>query len=161
MLKPSTTTQPPVNMLLISLPSHSFFRIYHFDLYIRALQHHQLSQHALSDQEGAMPPQIPASALEDPAFLELPVQTPPPGVIPNFSNPENQGSKLTVVGAVLLTFVIIALTNRAYTKIHIVQKFSWDDLTLSLSAIGAIFSYGVCVWGNSADIIFSPRTDEQ
>lgn len=104
-----------------------------------------------------MSQQIPASALEDPAFLQLPALPPPPGVIANFTNPKTQGPRLVVVGAVLLTFVLIALVNRAYTKLCIVRKVFWDDLTIFLSAVGAIASYGLCVLGNVADIIL-PRT---
>lgn len=104
-----------------------------------------------------MSQQIPASTLEDPAFLQLPALPPPPGVIPNFTNPETQGPRLVVVGAVLLTFVLIALVNRVYTKLGILKKVSWDDLTIILSAVGAIASYGLCVLGNVADPIVPRR----
>ena len=85
-----------------------------------------------------MSQQIPASALQDPAILQMPALPPPPDVKPNFINPENKGQSLIVAGAILLTFVTIALANRAYTKLYIVRKTSWDDLTISLSALGAI-----------------------
>lgn len=107
-----------------------------------------------------MSQQLPASALQDPAILELPALPPPPGVIPNFTNPESKGESLIIPGAILLTLVIIAVANRAYTKLCIIRKFSWDDLTLSLSAIGAIASYGVCVWGNVANTLSSTRTNK-
>ena len=107
-----------------------------------------------------MSQQLPASALQDPAIFELPALPPPPGVIPDFTNPESNGESLIITGAILLTFVIVAVASRAYTKLCIIQKMSWDDLTLYLSAIGAIASYGVCVWGNIANSLFSARTNK-
>lgn len=77
-----------------------------------------------------MSQQTSASMFQDPAFLQLPALTPPRGVIPNFANPENRGPTLIIVGAILLTLVIIALAVRAYAKIRIVRKASWDDLTI-------------------------------
>ena len=97
-----------------------------------------------------MSQQIPASALQDPAVLQIPALPPPPGVTPNFTNPENKGQSLVVAGAILLTFVVIMLANRAYTKLCIVRKTSWDDLTILLSALGAVLSYTLCVSGNLA-----------
>ena len=90
-----------------------------------------------------MSQQIAASALQDPAILQLPALPPPPGVIPNFTNPENKGHSLIVV---------IALANRAYVKLYIVHKMSWDDLTISLSAVGVIVSYALCVLGSLTNI---------
>ncbi len=55
-------------------------------------------------------------SLHDSALLQQPALTPPPGVIPNFTNPADQGPMLIIVGAVLLALVIIALVTRAYTK---------------------------------------------
>ena len=102
-----------------------------------------------------MSQRIPESALQDPAVLHLPALPPPPGVILNFTNPKNQGPKLIVVGAILLTLVVIALVNRAYTKLYIVRKTSWDDLTICLSAIGAIVSYVACILRNVTNTAFS------
>lgn len=105
--------------------------------------------------------QIPASALQDPAFLQQPALKPPPGVIPNFLHPEEKGPTLVIVGAILLALVVIALANRAYTKLCIVQKVSWDDLTISLSAVGAIVWYTVCAWRKRAYAFQLARTDKQ
>ena len=94
-----------------------------------------------------MSQQIPGSALQDPAILHLPALPPPLGLVPNFTNPENQDSRLIVVGATLLTLVVIALMNRAYTKLFIIRKTSWGDLAISVSAVGAIVSYFLCMLG--------------
>ena len=96
--------------------------------------------------------QLPsAAALQDPAVLQLPALPAPPGVIPNFANPKNIGPRLIVSGAILLTFVTIALASRAYTKFYIVRKVSLDDFTVSLAVLGAIVSYGLCVYGDQAN----------
>ena len=96
-----------------------------------------------------------AASLQDAAILQLPALAPPPGVIPNFTNPKNIGPRLAIFGAILLTFVIIALANRAYTKLCIVRKVSLDDFTISLAALGAITYHGLCVFGNQADVLHS------
>ena len=96
-----------------------------------------------------------AASQQDAAILRLPALAPPPGVTPDFTNPKNIGPRLVILGAILLTFVIIALANRAYTKLYIVRKVSLDDFTVSLSVLGAIASYGLCVYGNQANGSYS------
>ena len=107
-----------------------------------------------------MSQQLPASALQDPAFLELPALPPPPGVLPNFTDPESNGQSSIIAGAILVTVIIITVANRAYTKLCIIRKTSWDDLTLSLSAVGAIASYGILVYGNVVNTFFSINTNK-
>ena len=107
-----------------------------------------------------MSQQLPASAIQDPAILELPALPPPPGVIPDFTNPESKGESLIIARAILLTLVVTAVANRAYTKLCIIHKISWNDLTMSLSATGAIASFGVCVWGSVANTLSSTRTNK-
>ena len=92
-----------------------------------------------------MSQQITTYDPQDPASLQLPALQPPPGVVPNFTDPKNKGPTLIIVGAILLAIVVILLANRAYTKIHIVRRASWDDLTAFLSALGAIAWYTICV----------------
>ena len=106
---------------------------------------------ALIDQEDVASLPMSAASQQDGAILQLPALAPPPGVIPNFTNPKDIGPRLVVLGAILLTFVIIALANRAYTKLCIVRKVSLDDFTLSMAVLGAIASYGLCVYGNQAN----------
>ena len=90
---------------------------------------------------------IPAALLSDPNFLGLPASTPPPGIIPNFENPENRGPLLVKVGAVLVGLMMVFVMNRVYTKVWIARQVMWDDLTVSLSTVGAILSYILLVWG--------------
>lgn len=56
-----------------------------------------------------------------------PLAKPPPGVIPNFVNPESHAYQLTITVAVCLAFVIIAVSMRLYTKQFITKSMGWDD----------------------------------
>ena len=79
-----------------------------------------------------MSQQWQASDLQDPALLQLAALAPPPSVIRDLASPENKGPRLIIAGAILLAFVVLALANRACTKLCIVRKTSWDDLTVFL-----------------------------
>ena len=95
-----------------------------------------------------MASQLTPAVLANPEILsQYPAGVPPPGVIPNYAHPENRGPALVAVGGVMLVLMMGFLMNRLYTKARIVRKFSWDDLTVSLSALGAIALYIMCCWG--------------
>ena len=144
--RPSSTSD---DLLPVRSLSHSSFS----KLCLRAVSTEFASaiiDHALIDQEDVVSLSMSAASQQEAAILQLPALAPPPGVIPNFTNPKNIGPRLIILGAVLLTFVIIAIANRAYTKLCIVRKMSLDDFTISLAVLGAIASYGLCVYGNQA-----------
>lgn len=61
------------------------------------------------------------------AYANMPALTPPPGVTPNFTNPESQSFRFVVSGAVLLGIMAIFLCSRFYTKCFIRRKATWDD----------------------------------
>lgn len=89
-----------------------------------------------------MASQLTPAVLADPdALRQYPASEPPPGVTPNFAHPQNRGPILVAVGGLMIAFMMVLLANRMYTKASIVRKFSWDDLTVSLSALGAIALY--------------------
>ena len=61
---------------------------------------------------------------------ELPAAPPPPGVIPNFENPESTALRLYVCVAI---FGFLALTSycvRIFTRVRILHAFGGDDGTL-------------------------------
>ena len=92
--------------------------------------------------------QLTPAILADPnALRQYPAAAPPPGVTPNFAHPESRGPTLVAVGGVMIALIATLLANRIYTKAKIVRKFSWDDLTVSLAALGALALYIVCCWG--------------
>ena len=88
-----------------------------------------------------------AAVLSDPNFLNYPAQLPPAGVTPNFTDPKDRGPVFVVVGGVLIALMMLFLSIRAYIKGILLRKVSWDDLTVVLSSLGAIFLYALCVWG--------------
>ena len=92
------------------------------------------------------------SQFQDPAFLRLPALPPPPGVTPNFAHPEDRGPVLVFVGGILSALMLIFIGVRAYTKLVIVRRVSWDDLTISFSAFSAFGLYIMFVWGMLASI---------
>ncbi len=77
-----------------------------------------------------MADQLAQLAQLDPAQLsKLPSVTPPPGVALDFDGPNPLETTIVTVTSVFigLTFVFIGI--RAYTKIKIYRRGSWDDRT--------------------------------
>ncbi|KAH6704201.1 hypothetical protein BKA61DRAFT_493526 [Leptodontidium sp. MPI-SDFR-AT-0119] len=54
---------------------------------------------------------------------------PPPGVIPNFKNPDSQGYRVTLAIAIMFPLATIVLLLRVYTRMVIVRNVGTDDLT--------------------------------
>lgn len=66
--------------------------------------------------------QLPLSVLRT-----LPAGVPPPGVQPNFENPPSLVPVVLSVGTSFLVLAFCCFSIRAWTKLTIVKKFSWDD----------------------------------
>lgn len=95
-----------------------------------------------------MASQLTPAMLADTNLLrQYPAGEPPPGIRPDFLYPENRGPILIAVGGLMISLMIPLLINRMYTKACIVRKFAWDDLTVLLSALGAIALYTICCCG--------------
>lgn len=102
-----------------------------------------------------MASQLTPAILADPdALRQYPASAPPPGITPNFGHPENRGPVLIAVGGLMIALMTILLAIRIYTKARIVRKFSWDDLTVSLAALGAIAMYVAFCWGKPPSFHF-------
>jgi len=71
------------------------------------------------------------------AYVNVPALTPPPGVNPNFTNPERQTFRFNVSGAVLLGIMVFFLCSRLYTKCFIRRKATWDDCELCVMVFGS------------------------
>ncbi|KAL8637703.1 MAG: hypothetical protein Q9228_005053 [Teloschistes exilis] len=74
----------------------------------------------------------------NPALAKYPLASPPPGVIPNFVNPESHAYQLIITVAVCLALVVIAVSMRLYTKQFITKSMGWDDSTFYNPAIFVI-----------------------
>ena len=60
-------------------------------------------------------------------WSETPALEPPPGVESNFTDPEDRGSIILIVGSTLLALMILLYSVRMYTKFFVIGKLSWDD----------------------------------
>lgn len=53
---------------------------------------------------------------------------PPPGIEPNFVDPPSQLNSNIALHAVSLSLVVVSLTMRLYTRLHILKSYlGWDD----------------------------------
>lgn len=59
---------------------------------------------------------------------------PPPGVTPNFENPEWIGYRLIIVSVVFLVMSVVFLVPRLYSAAFIIKKWHPDDCKLRWSA---------------------------
>ena len=66
-----------------------------------------------------LPPGIPLS--------QIPAGRPPPGTLPNFTNPETLRNPVIVVNALLLTVATLTVCLRLYTRKFIVQALGAED----------------------------------
>ena len=75
-----------------------------------------------------MTDQLLSAALRDPELLDsIPALEPPPGVTPNFTNPERKVASGITICSILVGVMILFFAARVYTKHFIVRKYSWDD----------------------------------
>lgn len=85
--------------------------------------------------------QIPPNMLNS-----LPALQPPAGVQPNFVNPEDRGYISNSVATVLLCLMVSLFANRVYTKLFIIRKMGWDDLSCTIGFLGSIAMYIIVLW---------------
>lgn len=52
---------------------------------------------------------------------------PPPGVLPNFENPEYRSAGIVPLAAILIPLTAIFMTLRVYTKLRIIKIFGLED----------------------------------
>lgn len=57
----------------------------------------------------------------------VPGLEPPPGVVPNFVNPENYQNKIIACLTVFLAIATIFTAAKLYTKAVIVKSIAWED----------------------------------
>ncbi|KAK7987215.1 hypothetical protein PG988_002203 [Apiospora saccharicola] len=59
----------------------------------------------------------------------LPAGRPPPGVIPNFVDPESKAHTLLTLEYVFLSLALVAVIVRLYVRTRLVRVWGWDDTT--------------------------------
>lgn len=63
-----------------------------------------------------------------PAVSNLPLSPPPPGVTPNFKNPESRADQIYISAGICLPLILLFAALRIYAKISILKKKrTWDD----------------------------------
>lgn len=60
-------------------------------------------------------------------FTHIPALLPPPGITPNFSNPQSQALMVTVTSIICLIMVVIISSLRFYTNAWIKKSLKADD----------------------------------
>lgn len=61
------------------------------------------------------------------AIKNSPAMQPPAGVQPNSADPVNQNQPFLIVSSLLLGIMAVFIMNRAYSKLWITRRYSWDD----------------------------------
>lgn len=76
---------------------------------------------------------------------DQPFLPPPPGTVPNFTQPDTIGRTLTVTCSIFLVIMAAFVMVRIYTKIWIIRKPTWDDLTCVIGFLLTVTYYALCV----------------
>jgi hypothetical protein len=85
----------------------------------------------------------------DPSKMDLsktPAAMPPPGVRPNFVNPESRAHGSIIACATLTAIMLVFLVLRMNTKIFILKQVGWDDFFCILGALLAIAYAGLIIF---------------
>lgn len=60
-------------------------------------------------------------------FSKVPIGFPPPGITPNFENPQTIASAIIVIGVVMAVLTVSFVVLRLYSNQHSSRKFALDD----------------------------------
>ena len=74
-----------------------------------------------------MPLRQPPANLPQDFWSTTPALQPPPGLKPNFLNPEDRGPKFVTAATVVFILMVLLYFNRVYTKLLLLRKVSLDD----------------------------------
>ena len=69
----------------------------------------------------------------------------PPGVTPNYVNPEVRSFGIVPLGALFTTLSTIFLALRLYTKARIIRIFGWDDITITVGWMSTVALAGIWI----------------
>ena len=68
-----------------------------------------------------------ATKAESQMKLDSPAMAPPPGVLPNFVNPQNLRAVIIAIVALCGSISTLVFWMRMYTKLFIFRKTGWED----------------------------------
>ncbi|KAL2186503.1 hypothetical protein L209DRAFT_755200 [Thermothelomyces heterothallicus CBS 203.75] len=75
----------------------------------------------------------------------IPAAPPPPGVTPNFENPESSSHQLIIVSVVFPVFSFFFLIPRLYSASFILRKWHTDDYLICVAAAFGLANAIVCI----------------
>ena len=70
-------------------------------------------------------------AIESPDDYTLPALLPPHGVSSNFVHPTSRAKDLIITSVICISLMVICVSVRFYTKLHIKNAWGWDDCETS------------------------------
>ncbi|KAK3377512.1 hypothetical protein B0H63DRAFT_477333 [Podospora didyma] len=76
---------------------------------------------------------------------DIPAMQPPPGVIPNFDNPESMHPYVLGVAIGTIAVMVIAISIRVYTKAFIMRDMKWEEYFAILAVAGMILWDGIFI----------------
>lgn len=115
-------------------------------------------------EDGSSSFKMDPSELPPPSTWQyVPSGFPPAGQTINFTDPEDRGYILIVVGSVLTALMVIIFCIRTYVKIFILKRLQWDDctwmamadwlrpltkdtVTCTIAFFGALTYFGAVTW---------------
>lgn len=63
---------------------------------------------------------------------KIPLASPPPGVIPNYANPESRAYETIIVVTISLSLMFPFFLLRVYSRVFITRSIGWDDCKVYL-----------------------------
>ncbi|MCJ1465350.1 hypothetical protein MMC07_003968 [Pseudocyphellaria aurata] len=73
----------------------------------------------------------------------IPLGPPPPGVIPNFVNPESRAYETIITVTICLAFMMPFFLLRIYSRVFVTRSVGWDDYTCVIGVIGTVAFAGI------------------
>lgn len=67
-------------------------------------------------------------------FSKIPISMPPPGVIPNFDNPQTIAPAILTIGIVMVILTVSFVALRLYSNHHALRKYGVDDCMMRCNA---------------------------
>ncbi|ERF68929.1 hypothetical protein EPUS_09506 [Endocarpon pusillum Z07020] len=73
------------------------------------------------------------------SLSEIPALQPPPGVTPNFTNPESQAHGVMIANGIITAVMLVFVLLRVYTKAFLTKTLFWED---AACIAGTVMSVG-------------------
>lgn len=68
-------------------------------------------------------------------LTKLPISMPPPGVVPNFKNPQTIAGAIITIGVVMMVLTVTFVALRLYSNHHANRKYGLDDCMIPVPCV--------------------------